>query len=321
MILVTGATGFLGSVLTRQLLEQGLQVRAIKRENSLIPDFLQDQPKLEWLNGDILDIFSLEDALEGVEKVYHTAAVISFHPADKQQMMAVNVEGTANLVNLCLQAGNIRLVHASSISALGEAKNSQLVTETDIWDAANKPSAYSLSKNLSEMEVWRGMAEGLDAVIVNPSVILGKESGWKGSGSLFHVVKKGMSFYPGGSLGLVGVNDVAAAMRMLMDSNISGERFILNAENWSYRDLFTEIALNFGLKAPEKQLKDWQLRLAGTVAEWLTKLSGKPLGLTRSTARSAVKRTGFSNEKISKTIAIQFTPIRQIITETCAALK
>ncbi len=321
MILVTGATGFLGSVLTRKLVEQGLQVRAMKRVNSRIPDFLQDHKTIEWVIGDVCDMFSLEDALEGITQVYHTAATISFQPKDKAMMLETNVDGTANLVNLCLEKSQVRLVHVSSVAALGEAKNKQLIDENTFWEAVNKPSSYSLSKHLSEMEVWRGIAEGLDAVIVNPSIIIGKECGWKGSGSLFSMVDRGLSRYPTGSCGLVAVEDVATAMIKLMDSKITAERFVLNGENWLYKDLFQEIARQFGVKEPQKEVQEWQLLLAASLMGWLGKLSGKMVGLTKETARSASKNSAFSTEKIKKSIAIEFTPIRPKIAEICRSLK
>lgn len=321
MILVTGATGFLGSVLTRQLLEQGQQVRALKRENARIPLFLQDQKNLEWVTGDLSDFFALEEAMEGVDRVYHAAASISFQAEDKQKMLKTNVEGTANLVDLCLEKSNVRMVHVSSVAALGSAKEGKLIDEDTHWDTAKHPSSYSLSKYLSEMEVWRGIAEGLDAVMVNPSIIIGKECGWKGSGNLFSMVDRGLSRYPSGSCGLVAVEDVATAMIQLMNTNITAERFILNGENWLYKDLFQEIARQFGIKGPQKEVKEWQLLMAATVLGWLGKISGKKFGLTKETARSASKISRFSSEKIKKSIDIQFTPIRPYIADICQSLK
>ncbi len=321
MILVTGATGFLGSVLTRNLIEQGESVRALKRSNSKIPEFLQNKKNVEWVEGDVNDLFSLEAALEGITQVYHTAATISFQPKDKANMLRTNVEGTANLVNLCLEKPHIRMLHVSSVAALGKAKAGQLIDENTFWDDANQPSAYALSKHLSEMEVWRGIAEGLDALIVNPSIIIGKECGWKGSGSLFSTVDRGLSRYPLGSCGLVTVTDVAMAMIQLMKSSISAERFVLNGENWLYKDLFQEIARQFGTKGPQKEVKEWQLLLAASVLQWVGRISGKTFGLTKETARSASKISEFSTEKIKKAIDFQFSPIRQSIAEICHSLK
>ncbi len=321
MILVTGATGFLGSVLTRNLVDQDESVRALKRSNSKIPEFLQNKKNIEWVDGDVNDLFSLEAALEGITQVYHTAATISFQQKDKAKMLKTNVEGTANLVNLCLEKPNIRMLHVSSVAALGKAKKGQLINENTFWEDANQASAYGLSKHLSEMEVWRGIAEGLDALIVNPSIIIGRECGWKGSGSLFSAVERGLSRYPLGSCGLVTVTDVAKAMIQLMHSPISAERFVINGENWLYKDLFQEIARQFGIKGPQKEVKEWQLLLTATVLQLISRLNGKTFGLTKETARSASKISEFSNEKIRKTIDFQFSPIRQSIAEICQSLK
>jgi nucleoside-diphosphate-sugar epimerase len=320
MIVVTGATGFLGSVLTRQLLQDGHSVRGLKRCNSIIPSFLENQSQLTWVEGDIFNPFLVEELLAGATQVYHTAAVISFNPAAKKHMLQTNVTGTATLVDACLTHPGIRLVHVSSVAALGEVKPGTATTEEAYLEINSQTSGYSLSKHLSEFEVWRGIAEGLDAVILNPSIILGKECGLQGSGALFNTVKKGLTHYPSGSCGLVSVSDVATCMIKLMNSKISGERYIINAENWLYKDLFTEIAKQLGVKAPQKEVKTWQLLVLAKLAEWSSKISNKPLQLSADTARSAGKLSKYSNEKIKNTISITFKPIAQELAEICQSL-
>ena len=320
MIVVTGATGFLGSVLTRQLLEAGHAVRGLKRSSSIIHHFLENQPKLTWLEGDICDPYLVEELLAGATQVYHTAAVISFNTSAKKYMLHTNIEGTANVVNACLEHGNIRLVHVSSVAALGEVKPGTATTEEVYLEPNSQTTGYSLSKHLSEFEVWRGIAEGLDAVIVNPSIILGAECGLQGSGALFNSVKKGLSHYPSGSCGLVNVNDVATCMIKLMNSKISGERYIINAENWLYKDLFTEIAQQLGVKAPQKEVKTWQLLILAKLAEWKAKISKKPPELTTDTARSAGKLSNYSNQKIRNTTSITFKPIAKELADICRSL-
>jgi nucleoside-diphosphate-sugar epimerase len=320
MIVVTGATGFLGSVLTRQLLQAGNAVRGLKRSSSIIPPFLENQPKLTWLEGDICDPYVVEELLAGATQVYHTAAVISFNSAAKKYMLHTNVTGTATVVDACLAHPSIRLVHVSSVAALGEVKPGTATTEEVYLEPNSQTSGYSLSKHLSEFEVWRGIAEGLDAVIVNPSIILGKECGLQGSGALFNTVKKGLTHYPSGSCGLVSVSDVATCMVKLMDSKISGDRFIINAENWLYKDLFTAIAKQLGVKGPQKEVKNWLLLLLAQLAEWKAKISKKPLELSTDTARSAGKVSNYSNEKIKNTISITFKPIAQELADICRSL-
>jgi nucleoside-diphosphate-sugar epimerase len=320
MIVVTGATGFLGSVLTRQLLEAGHAVRGLKRSSSIIPHFLENQPKLTWLEGDICDPYLVEELLAGATQVYHTAAVISFNTAAKKYMLHTNVTGTATVVDACLAHPGIRLVHVSSVAALGEVKPGTATTEEVYLEPNSQTSGYSLSKHLSEFEVWRGIAEGLDAVIVNPSIILGKECGLQGSGALFKSVKKGLTHFPSGSCGLVSVTDVATCMIKLMDSKISGERYIINAENWLYKDLFTEIAQQLGVKAPQKEVKTWQLLILAKLAEWKAKISKKPPELSTDTARSAGKLSNYSNQKIRNTTSITFKPIAQELADICRSL-
>ena len=317
MILVTGATGFLGSELIRQLILKGEKVRAIKREYSNLPTLLKNESEIEWFNADILDYFTLKNAMEGITKVYHCAAFISFDPADRKMMRKVNVEGTINLLNLSMDMNVSRFLHVSSVAALGEGKKEELITENEHWEHGPNSSNYSISKYESEMEVFRANAEGLNTIIVNPSIIIGKNAGNQGSGQLFESIQKGLNYYPGGSFGYVDVEDVAKSMILLMDSDISDERFIINAENWSYRDFFSEIALNFGKRPPQIALKPWMMNLAYLGTRFLSFFTGKKHGLTKETASSAFKKRNFSNEKVKKTLNLEFKPIKQSISEIC----
>jgi dihydroflavonol-4-reductase len=192
MILVTGATGFLGSELAMQLVNAGNTIRCTKRISSVIPQLLiPHHDKIEWVDADMLDIFALEDALDGVTQLYHCAAWVSLMQKDKQAMIRTNVTGTANVVNLCNELG-IRLLHVSSIAAIGQTLPGKLINENTHLDETNEDDGYAISKLHSEMEVWRGIAEGLDAVIVNPSLIIGQNSGTAGTGQLFVTVRKGI---------------------------------------------------------------------------------------------------------------------------------
>ena len=198
MILVTGGTGFLGSELIKQLTDSGLAVRALKRKTSSIPSIIDNNPLIDWFEADINEPATLEDAFVGITKVFHCAAFVSFNPKDKKQLFHVNIEGTSNLVNLCIE-NDCRLLHVSSVAALGNAKKGKQITEQDFWEYDAKAHAYGLSKYEGEMEVWRGITEGLDAVIVNPSVIIGKNAGFEGSGAIFKLVKGGFPFYTDGA--------------------------------------------------------------------------------------------------------------------------
>lgn len=320
MILITGATGFLGAELTRQLTKSGHKVRALKRESSLIPAMLERDPLIEWFVADINDLASLEDAFAGVNQVYHCAALVSFKPKDKFNMIRVNIEGTSNIVNLCVEYG-ARLVHVSSVAALGEPKNGAVViTEDDYWEYNAHVHAYAISKYEGEMEVWRSIAEGLDAVIVNPSVIIGASSGVQGTGAIFKLIKKGLSFYTRGATGFVDVEDVAKSMIALMQGSLTAERFTISAQNMHYQEFFQKIADGFGVEAPKREAKPWMMALAWRAAKLKSVFTGKAASLTHDAAKSSLHESFYSNEKIKNTIDIQFKPLDQSITEVCAAL-
>ena len=319
MILITGATGFLGSELVNQLTAQGKQVRALKREGSILPSLLQNNTNIEWLTTDILDLASLEDAFEGIDQVYHCAAFVSFDPKDKKKLLATNIEGTSNVVNLCV-ANQARLLHVSSVAALGNAKNGELIKEKDFWEYDAKAHSYAISKYEGEMEVWRGIAEGLNAVIVNPSVIIGPNSGFAGSGAIFKLVKEGLSYYTRGATGIVDVRDVVKCMILLMDSTEQAERFTISAENYHYEQFFKEIAIGFGVKPPSKEAKPWMLAIAWRAAKFASIITAKGPALTSDAARSSLNESFYSNEKIKLKTGIQFKPLSESIKETCEAI-
>ncbi len=322
MVLVTGATGFLGSEVCRQLILAGKNsIRCTKRASSVVPEMLLPfQSKIDWVEADLLEIDALNEALQGVTQVYHCAALVSFDPSLKKKLIQNNVEGTANLVNFCVEKG-IRLLHVSSIAAVGEGKPGELINENHHLEETPKDNAYAMSKYESEMEVWRGMAEGLDAVIVNPSLIIGKNAGTTGTGQIFETVRNGLKFYTSGSCGLVDVEDVAKTMILLMESKISNERFIINAENWSYKTLFEETAKCFGVKPPAFEAKPWMLELAWRASALGTVFTGKIMGVDKISAQSASRIQDYDNGKVKAAIGFVFKPLRETVWEICEALK
>lgn len=320
MILITGATGFLGAELARQLLEQGNPIRCTRRAASVVPTILLPYT-IQWVEADLLDIFSLEDALKDITQVYHCAAWVSLKQADRKDMINTNVTGTGNLVNLCVQY-NIRLVHVSSVAAIGLAKPGDLITENHHLDVATEEDGYALSKLESEMEVWRGIAESdLDAVIVNPSIIIGADAGAKGSGQLFETVRKGLKFYTEGSCGFVDVADVAKSMISLMNSSITAERYIISAENRTYKQLTAEIAGEFGIKPPATLAKGWMMNLAWRGAAFVSAITGKDPAIDKVSAQAATITRDYDNAKIKKAIGIEFKSISLSIKEICERLK
>lgn len=316
-ILVTGGTGFVGSYLLRYLIANGYtNIRALKRANSPMDLVEEVKNNVEWLEGDVLDIFSLEDALKGVKQVYHCAAIVSYSPRDFKQMMKVNVEGTANIVNLSIEANIEKMVYVSSIAALGKTEKTLWVDEDADWIPSKNNSQYAISKYLAEMEVWRGMAEGLRAAIVNPSVILGSGFWEAGTANFFTKVYNGLKFYTPGATGFVDVRDVARFMVLLMESKVVEQRFILNAENWTFRELFTTIANHLNKKPPSIHANAFLRGLAWRL-EWLrTTFSGARPIITRETARSASKTTFYKNDKSKTAFNFEYLPLEQTIRET-----
>ncbi len=295
MILVTGATGFLGAELVRQLAASGQQLRCLKRSSSTIPALLTTAD-IEWVDADILDYFALKDALLGVSEVYHCAALVSFLPSKYKEMMRVNADGTALLVNLCMEMGIRKLIHVSSVAALGEAKDG-VVRERNFWEFDGSQKAYSISKYQAEMEVWRGIAEGLNAVVVNPSVIIGANAGGRGSGQIFATVKRGLPYYTSGSCALVDVQDVARAMVLLMNSDISAERFILNAGTLSNKAFFEEIAATYGSRPPKRLAGAFALGVAWRLAWLWSRIRDKEYAFNKEIAQSAQKKMCYSSDK------------------------
>lgn len=308
MILVTGGTGFIGSLVIKKLLETGKSVLAIKRKSSKIPQKLLYKPNLFWFDADITDYFSLEDVFTNVTQVYHCAGMVSFDPADRDQLMKVNVEGTTHIVNLCLDK-KARLIHVSSVAALGDGKDSAFITEKSKWEWSSRQSAYSVSKFEAEREVWRGTAEGLDAVIVNPTVVIGGEDNTNAS-KLFSLVEKGLKYYPTGSTGFVDVEDVANIMIQLMESpQITDTNFVINHVNLSYQELFNQYAALINKTPPSTPTNRYLLSFAWRAQRVLSKLGLSKATLTKDVVRSSLKKNKYSNEKITTTLNYIFKPL------------
>lgn len=317
-IFVTGGAGLVGKELIAQLLDQGYHVRAMYHHKQI--DL--NHPLLEIIQGDLLDVVFLEDALRGIDYVYHCAALVSYDPADRFKLMKMNIEGTANVVNACLGSSVKKLIHVSSVAAIGRSEPGELVNETMQWTEETSRSNYSKSKFYAELEVWRGIGEGLDAVIVNPSLILGGDDWSTGSSAIFKSAYEEFPWYSSGSGGFVDVKDVARAMILLMNSDITAQRFLLNGENLTFKEVFTRIAGCFGKKPPHKKVNAF---LASLVWRWEALkgwITGRSPLLTRETAMSAQSKVFYDHTKILKTLpGFSFTPIDETIARTCAVLK
>jgi len=313
-IFVTGGTGFLGAHLLEALLAQGYtRISALKRSTSDMKLVRNFEQRIEWIEGDILDVLLLDEVLEGMDYVFHCAAVVSYDPREVAWMRKVNIEGTTNVVNACLHHKVAKLVHVSSISAIAKVKDSNVIKESNTWEVTKDTSQYGISKFQSEMEVWRGSAEGLPVAIVNPSVILGRGFWDRGTANLFKKMHDEFPFYSMGAGGFVDVRDVVNYMIRLAQSDINGERYLLNGDNWSFEKLFTTMAQAFGKRKPPYKVTPLIREVAWRV-EWLrTKLTGGKSMITKETARSSAQSWVYANDKSLKLFDFEYTPIEDTI--------
>jgi dihydroflavonol-4-reductase len=319
MILVTGGTGFLGAYIIKELVDRKFQVRAIRRRKYL-PAFIASEilEKVDWVDGDVLDLVGLDEAMEGVDTIIHCAAKVSFNEQDRNQMFRINIEGTANVVNVAIEKSIRRFIHVSSVAALGRKTNGAIVTEEKKWEDDKVNTNYAISKYQAEMEVWRAMGEGLQAVIVNPSTVLGYGDWNSSSCAIFKTVYAEFPWYTSGVNGFVDVEDVARAIALLAEKNITGERFILNADNWSFQQLLTTIADGFGKRRPMRHATPVLGNIAWRVEKVRKMFSRKLPLLTRESARVAQSKTFFDNGKILRTLpGFSFTPLQQTISKAC----
>jgi nucleoside-diphosphate-sugar epimerase len=319
MILVTGASGLLGAELTAQLLEQGKKVKAIYHKR---PVAVPAHPNLMVVQCDILDVIGLQELMQDVEEVYHCAGLVSFTPGNAQMLFKVNVEGTANIVNASLDAGVKKLLHVSSVAALGRIRDNEIITESMQWTEETSNSRYGQTKYLGELEVWRGIAEGLPAVIVNPSIIIGAGDWNDGSTGIFKSVYDEFPWYSEGVTGFIDVRDVGKAMIQLMDSNIHSERFILSAENASYKDVFHLIAAGFKKRPAYKKVTPFLAGFVWRLAAIKSRFTGKAALVTKETAKTALTKVFFDNSKLKKFLpSFSYRNLQVTISETCAALQ
>lgn len=319
MILVTGGSGLLGKELITQLLSAGKQVRAIYNKTPLA-DF--NSVNLEQFQCNILDVVGLEEAIKGVDEVYHCAAIVTFNPKRKMEMFKINIEGTANMVNAALDAGIKKMVHVSSVAALGRIREDEPINETMNWTEETNNSNYGQSKYLAELEVWRGIGEGLNAVMVNPVIILGAGDWDGGSSKIFQSVYNEFPWYTDGFTGFVDVRDVVKAMMQLMDSDITAQRFIISAENKSYREVFNLIAKAFNKKPPYKKVTPLIARIVWRVEALKSFFTKKDPLLTKETALTAMAKVNFNNSKLKQFLpGFSYRHLEETITDTCAAMQ
>lgn len=326
-ILITGITGLVGSFTARHFIEKGFKVSGLKRSNSDL-SLVQDlENQIVWYEGDILDILGLEKAIENVDYVVHAAAIVSFAPKDRDRMFKTNVEGTINVVNICLEKNIKKLCFVSSVAALGRKisneNNSNHILKIDeraTWEENELNSNYAKTKYLAEMEVWRGQSEGLNSVIVNPSLILGEADWNKSSTQLLKYVYDEHKFYPEGNINYVDVLDVADCIYRLITSDISDERFIVSAGQISYKDFFEKVAPRFNKIAPQTLLGKSLTGIVWRLEAFRSLFTGNAPLITKETALSSGHFFEYSNEKVKKALNFSFRNLDDSLDRICENL-
>ncbi|MGV3641795.1 MAG: NAD-dependent epimerase/dehydratase family protein [Adhaeribacter sp.] len=321
MIFITGGSGLIGRFLIRHFLEKGMSLKVLYRQ--AIPEHLAQEPGIEWVKGDIADSFLLQEVIGQVDQVYHCAGLVSYAPQDAALLKEVNITGTINVVDACLQYPQVKLCHVSSIAAIGTGKPGAVLTEDAKWDPAAPHSLYGSSKYLGELEVWRGIAEGLQACIVNPSVVLAPSHDWsRSSAQLFKYVADENRFYTRGQGNFVDVRDVVTCMTTLLEDPASwGQRYILNAGPMSYRDFFAQVAARLGKKAPSVQVPDALTALVWRAEYLRALLTGKRPLITKETASMAKRSQVYSSGKVKQRVPAVFRPLEETIAWCCQELK
>lgn len=318
-----------GSHLLLELLKSGNKVRAIHRKNSDLQavkkvfsyykpsdeiDFLFG--KIQWIEADLNDIPALTKAFNGVSTVYHCAALISFDTSDEKILRKINIEGTANIVNLCVVFKIKKLCYISSIAAMDVSLGEKYVTENFTWNQEKYHNEYAISKHGAEIEVWRGTQEGVPAIIMNPGVILGPGFWNAGSGQLFKKIDEGLNYHFSKTTGFVGVQDVVKAASIVMESNIQNEQYIVVAENLSFRDVLGLVAESIQKPSPKKRLKPWMVFIGWIYQSIANFLFGTKKLIAREDYRLLFKHSFYSSAKLRSEFPFQYTPIREVILKT-----
>ena len=322
--LVTGATGLVGMHILLDLLSKGEEVKATFTKNSRLENvkklfkFYNKESlfsEIEWVEMDIEDVIQVFDTVKGVDHVYHSAAIVSFLKRDQSKMSNINIKGTANIVNACLESNVKKLGHVSSVAAIGRKGNGDY-SEENTWVESNDNSFYAISKNKAENEVWRGIQEGLQSVIINPGIIIGPSTWHRSSTALFKKINSGLLFYPTGLNGFVDVRDVSNSVIELMKSSFSSERYILVAENLTYESVFKSISKSLNVNPPAYVASPKLMNVVWRIEYLISLITGKTPKITKETAKTSSQKNFYNNEKIKKQIGYKFNSIENAIENT-----
>lgn len=309
-ILITGITGLFGSQLAKEFSQLG-KIHGLKKEHSKL-DLLKDANfEIQWHKGELSDVESLLEALHGIDLVIHSAGLVSFSSRDNERLHQTNTVGTANLVNAMLSAGVTKLVYVSSVSAIGRSLELSVINEEFKWVESPLNTDYAISKYWAELEAWRGEQEGLDLIVVNPSVLLGKAGYGKSSTAIYSYVLEENKYFPKGNLNFIDVRDAAVITRALVEKQAWGQRYILNSGSISYREFFTEMASVFGKKPPKTPVSNWQIALGSVIFALLRTLGLSKSPLTKKTAMLAQQAIRFDNSKIQGLLNFRYTPLKE----------
>ncbi|MBM3425618.1 MAG: NAD-dependent epimerase/dehydratase family protein, partial [Bacteroidetes bacterium] len=305
-------SGLVGSELARAFSNLGT-IHGLKREGSDLTALGLESLSIHWHEGDILDFNSLLEAMEGIDMVIHSAGKVSFLPKDEKSLFQVNHQGTAQVVNALLAVGVPKLVYVSSVAALGQVPEQDAYDETSTWVDGPDQTAYALSKYRAELEVWRGEQEGLQVLVVNPAVVLGKLAYARSSGALYQAVLNGLPFFPAGNLNYIDVRDVAAITRALVEKDAWGERFVLSKESTPYQAFFQQAAQTFGGTVPKRALPNWGIAWGIPLLKILARLVGKNLPMTAAVARNAQRKTRYSNQKVERYLQFRYRELQDTL--------
>lgn len=317
-VFVTGGTGLLGFFLIKNLLEKGYVVNVLIR-NTTDKLLFNSNPNLHFIEGDIFDIYTLEKIIQKSAIVYHCVASVSFDRRKKSVVFKTNIEGTQNIVELCKKY-NVYLCHVSSVAALGRKKGNTVIDENAKWVESDLNSIYAISKNESEILLWRAFEEGLRGCIVNPSVIIGPTNWNKSTAKIFKYIIDEKPFYTTGDINWVDVRDVAEIMILLSEKQISNERYIINAGVISYKELFYKIALQFNKRKPFIKATPFLSYLAWIFESIKSIITGNEPLVTKDSIKAASNKFWYKNDKIIDKLDFKFRTIDETLKWTCAEI-
>ena len=289
------------------------QVHCLVRKNAKLEQLQRLAPAAKIVVGDLEDADLLKEQINWADYVVHAAALVAFDSKKDKLIQRVNVDATATLVNIAIEYGVKKFCFISSIAAIGRGDTELNLDETNQWQDTKELPFYTKSKYLAEQEVWRGIAEGLPAVIVNPSVVLGVGDWNRSSLQIFNYFKTKNPFYPTGTINYVDIRDVAEITSKLLLSDITAERFILNAGAIPYKDFLEQLATSLGEKAPSKPLPKWLHPLLWRADATRATLTGSERKITADLIKSATKKHQYNSDKIRNTLNFSFRPLEETL--------